>query len=678
MTTVTRCHTAMSVPKPRTQHWTPNPDPTSITVPGLDATASINDQIDQIDQLITIRLQNIDANFSRIQHLIATKLLPAFKRYAEGTEPVREAAKFWKSFYEAAAQVRIPIASDTSSFYPAEDSGEDSVVDEQSQESIATPTNDNRPEDSFVRGAPISSTPLTRDPASVKLPGDNEEDDSWAASIESPFERLVRQVRDLTHEETREVQGDPSTSSAPSFSPMHGSYTGAFSGHRATQSVHHQKPGSQAGRMIPSTSRKGKSPLRQNVLRQNAALASASDTTTSTPAGQTLRRFRTPRNPFLPSSTSSRQWNGLVDLRQPSPAKSRGLRTPGPSNTKRNAANNGYDSDSSDDLFPEGLSPPVTMQFAMATRPRASPVKLMPTPARVAAERIGRDLVDSAVGRRIGSAKRLHSPIKTTENEPSIGSESDSDSSEHDESNPSAGFLFATQNNARAQADDSFASSQQSLSSDEDEDEAVRAARHPLAHIFVAGTQGGVEDSFDQDESFAPAEEETVFGARLIGQGGEAKPRLTLMRDALIDDTHPGAVSLNPHAQRKHNMTVIATRAGERAAAEQGRACATASQATLASDSAPSQNIHNHAASLLEPVRRHIFHGQGTWYIPGLGACGSYNTRADYVVAINQAQYHSKMCHKHVRIINMKNGKSVHAEVQGTHDYTTYNYDCLP
>ncbi|KAF8498448.1 RlpA-like double-psi beta-barrel-protein domain-containing protein-containing protein, partial [Gautieria morchelliformis] len=57
-----------------------------------------------------------------------------------------------------------------------------------------------------------------------------------------------------------------------------------------------------------------------------------------------------------------------------------------------------------------------------------------------------------------------------------------------------------------------------------------------------------------------------------------------------------------------------------------------------------------------------LIHGQGTWYIPGLGACGSYNTRADYVVAINQAQYHSKMCHKHDRIINMKNGKSVHAE----------------
>jgi hypothetical protein len=282
------------------------------------------------------------------------------------------------------------------------------------------------------------------------------------------------------------------------------------------------------------------------------------------------------------------------------------------------------------------------MQFAMATRGRASPVKLMPTPARKAAERIGRDLVAGAVDRGTGTAKRLQIPIKATRGDHSISSVapslpsltrysgrpphsqapsslaaniepapvqekfvtpahqiyrsrvgpqafateagpdrplsqegrpqaapeprlvgdeavapspgSDSDSSEHDESNPSAGFLFATQNNARAQADDSFASSQQSMSSDEDEDDAARAARHPLAHIFAGGTQG-VEDSFDQDESFVPAEEETVFGARQVGQEGEPRPRLTLMRDALIDDTDPRAVSLNPFAQVEQSPT---------------------------------------------------------------------------------------------------------------------------
>jgi hypothetical protein len=37
--------------------WKPSTDPTSINVAGLDTTASVNDQIDQIDQLITLKLQ---------------------------------------------------------------------------------------------------------------------------------------------------------------------------------------------------------------------------------------------------------------------------------------------------------------------------------------------------------------------------------------------------------------------------------------------------------------------------------------------------------------------------------------------------------------------------------------------------------------------------------------------
>ena len=91
--------------------WKPSTDPASINVTGLDTTASVNDQIDQIDQLITLKLQvrvldgfqrqdrsvsqlqDIDANFSRMQQVLSNRILPAFKRYSIGTEPVREAAK---------------------------------------------------------------------------------------------------------------------------------------------------------------------------------------------------------------------------------------------------------------------------------------------------------------------------------------------------------------------------------------------------------------------------------------------------------------------------------------------------------------------------------------------------------------------------------------------------------
>lgn len=42
---------------PNPPRWQPNPDPASIHVPGLDTSAPVLDQIEQMEQLITIKLQ---------------------------------------------------------------------------------------------------------------------------------------------------------------------------------------------------------------------------------------------------------------------------------------------------------------------------------------------------------------------------------------------------------------------------------------------------------------------------------------------------------------------------------------------------------------------------------------------------------------------------------------------
>jgi hypothetical protein len=56
-----RSHRNMSYSRPEIKHnpprWQPNPDPTSIHVPGLDTAAPVLDQVEQIEQLITIKLQ---------------------------------------------------------------------------------------------------------------------------------------------------------------------------------------------------------------------------------------------------------------------------------------------------------------------------------------------------------------------------------------------------------------------------------------------------------------------------------------------------------------------------------------------------------------------------------------------------------------------------------------------
>ncbi|KAI7961017.1 hypothetical protein MJO28_001506 [Puccinia striiformis f. sp. tritici] len=58
------------------------------------------------------------------------------------------------------------------------------------------------------------------------------------------------------------------------------------------------------------------------------------------------------------------------------------------------------------------------------------------------------------------------------------------------------------------------------------------------------------------------------------------------------------------------------------------------------------------------------YSGKGTWFIPDTGACGDTNSKSDYIVAMNYAQYNNgSPCHKVVVIKNKANNKVVKAKV---------------
>jgi DASH complex subunit ASK1 len=67
--------------------------PPFFVIPGISPTSPISQQTEQIDQLNTLLLQEIDANFAKFHQVITTKILPQIKRYAIAAEPVREGAK---------------------------------------------------------------------------------------------------------------------------------------------------------------------------------------------------------------------------------------------------------------------------------------------------------------------------------------------------------------------------------------------------------------------------------------------------------------------------------------------------------------------------------------------------------------------------------------------------------
>ncbi|KAG8906538.1 DASH complex subunit ask1, partial [Tulasnella sp. 417] len=99
-------------------HFVPSADPASIVVPGVDPTLPPAVQIEQIDQLITDRLASIDNNMAKAHHILTTQILPSVQRFAQATQPTRDAARFWKSFFELAAQVRVPEEGDYSQLEP--------------------------------------------------------------------------------------------------------------------------------------------------------------------------------------------------------------------------------------------------------------------------------------------------------------------------------------------------------------------------------------------------------------------------------------------------------------------------------------------------------------------------------------------------------------------------------
>jgi DASH complex subunit ASK1 len=67
--------------------------PPFYVIPGISPNAPVSAQVQQIDQRNTLLLQEIDANFAKFHQVITSKILPEIKRFAIGSEPVREASQ---------------------------------------------------------------------------------------------------------------------------------------------------------------------------------------------------------------------------------------------------------------------------------------------------------------------------------------------------------------------------------------------------------------------------------------------------------------------------------------------------------------------------------------------------------------------------------------------------------
>jgi DASH complex subunit ASK1 len=279
--------------------------------------------------------------------------------------------QFWTSFYEQAAQVRIPTSDDLSSLHETspgvamEESHASSRPEDLSVASgfNADTFNPNRTpsESSFVPAqAAVSSTPaataartrVANDTSFTPLPPGT--DPSWGMSLESPLVRLDRELREFGRADPQPASTSASIDIFSEADLTVGNVTTVV----VDETVHAPTP---APAPAPSDTREIRPTVQTHVVpplsfRRNPA----------TPA----------RNPYISAHTDPRHWSGIVDLRSPQP--------PGPSFSAAVAEKE------DDPTLPVGMSPPVMVPFA--TLP-----SLGRSPAKTAAENIRRALVRDAL-----------------------------------------------------------------------------------------------------------------------------------------------------------------------------------------------------------------------------------------------------------------------------------------
>ncbi|KAH8992964.1 DASH complex subunit Ask1-domain-containing protein [Lactarius akahatsu] len=478
---------------PNPPRWEPSTDPSSIAIPGLDATASVNDQIDQIDQLITLKLQDIDANFSKMQQVLSNRILPAVKRFAIGTEPVREAAKFWTSFFEHAAQVHIPTSDHLSSMQEPSSSSDDHDVVSTPESSSATPgpssntfdLNRTPSESSFLPAhAAVSSTPAA---ATARAQASNSTffasqpsiaDPSWSALVESPLVRLDRELREFTRADPEPASTSIDTDTSPP--------TPTRTPHVPTRVLADRTPHYAEGYDEEPTLPVGMSPPVMLPFARLPTLGRSPAKSAAAHIRHTLVRDAL-RDAGGTSATSATTGSSAV-LSPPSLSR--------------------YTRGASASLTSLGADPELdSLMRRVSLFPRDPPrVSSVPSSSTAASP-----MTPPAPS---GAAAGVAATPESDDGSASTFSSSGEEDSVHNTAHPSAAFLLASRQRGRHDDDDNDDDEDDSLDADPDAATASFEPVHPFARVVAAGAE---DDSFDSLDGDAP--EETVFGARPVKRG---------------------------------------------------------------------------------------------------------------------------------------------------------------
>ncbi|KAI1855837.1 hypothetical protein JX265_012100 [Neoarthrinium moseri] len=422
--------------------------------PGPSRNLTLTEELEKLEQSITLTLQEIDHNFSKAHRIVTTSILPLVEQYGEHSKNVWEASKFWKQFFEASANVSLSgyeeLANDeqedttaggeettqiadtttASEDYTPQDvedaTGDQAAYQEQSQRHRDV-------EDSLLDdGSLTGSTP--RPPATKSLR------QMQFADLNSPFETLRREMKDEASAARKgddfppeaEEGDDDETMQLPGMAATQTRLPDMSMTPRSSSMLEAPDPTQHLG-LGASGKAKGKNtdPLLHRILDKNYRIQATPHKTLSPVklgGARVDENDNTRRKLWQDSPMSSPEmaapmlrtnlYSGVSPLKAPK-GLGRGIagsgpRTPGVSvhtpGTARKTKDvfagqaggaKGKGKSDADEIYWDsdeeetggvfgGMSPPKTIQFALP------PSKLMQTPAREASKRIVDDILLTA------------------------------------------------------------------------------------------------------------------------------------------------------------------------------------------------------------------------------------------------------------------------------------------
>ncbi|KAF2225066.1 DASH complex subunit Ask1-domain-containing protein [Elsinoe ampelina] len=370
---------------------------------------SLVEELEQLEQSITLTLQEIDHNFSKAHRIVTSSIIPIVESYAQHSQNVWEGSKFWKQFFEASANVSLSgyeePAADEETTYASE-----SIQDSSLQTPPTRTFNDEDEEvtpgqgditdeqESSLLSSPSNTTGVMSTPKIAS---------SASRSRKTPPASRSRATRLPTR--SRQPSEEPSTPRPQTYSDQ----------------IPSSSPFAPPSALQPSTAqRQNHDPLLHRVLDKTYRIQ-------ATPHG-TARKVRTkpppkPETPLTATRSMAFDSSPASSPAMPAPQLRSELFSPAPPSTKkyprlprtpgvpiaspeprltstgrpvsRQPANPQditqrtpalWDSDDEDDTGAFDMSPPKTMQFVVPTS------RLMQTPAREASRRIVADLLSEA------------------------------------------------------------------------------------------------------------------------------------------------------------------------------------------------------------------------------------------------------------------------------------------